>query len=121
GSLVEKDGNDWRVLDPGPNWVGSTSLMVLDDRFVAASDDRIRAWDGQSWHSIASVTPGQRSQEGVASIMVHDGHLLAAGGFAGINGVPMNMVAQVRLSCCGSPDFDGDGQPGTSDDIAAFF
>jgi hypothetical protein len=122
--LASWDGTSWRLLPrpPSSSWLSMTPYTMCSDGhevFAGGSGSDIVAWDGRRWR-IAGVMDTWWSY--VSSLMVVGDDLIAAGNFGGINGHVANMVARIRIApCCGSADFDNDGESGTDADIRAFF
>jgi hypothetical protein len=101
----------------------SQLLVHGDELIMAGAGPEVVAWDGRRSRTLAHMGGGGPSFfPEVVGAMIDNDDLVLAGSFSSIDGQVANMVARATLlHCCGSPDFDADGAPGTDQDIQAFF
>jgi hypothetical protein len=95
---------------------GSFTSVGGSDGVPPVASPYLAAWNGSSWRALANVN-GQ-----VWSIASEGEDILIGGLFTAVNGQPAHNFARLRLrGCCGSSDFNADGDFGTDQDIEAFF
>jgi hypothetical protein len=131
------DGTSWHALGAGVDGV-VRSLIPFDGELIAGglfthaggiSASHIAAWNGTSWHALgagvstpAGVAGDLNEPEGIIATMIFEGDLVVGGSFSTAGGEVSAFWARWRsISCCGSADFNCDGDIGTDADIGAFF
>jgi hypothetical protein len=121
--IARWDGTTLSLIEtPLPVWP-NTMLVVGDELLMAGDGGQIVAWNGNTWRVLGNLGTGVLGYWATVSSMVLSGDdLIIGGSFASVDGHVANLVAKIRYSsCCGSADFNGDGDSGTDQDITAFF
>jgi hypothetical protein len=82
----------------------------------------IAKFDGSSWRTLGTVQTILGNGDAVTDIQAMGDGVVIAGLFATIDGRVSHLFAKLdSIHCCGSADFNGDGDAGTDQDITAFF
>jgi hypothetical protein len=117
--------NDQWQAWPSP-YYGAIAMVTGGEIVALASnpdtDVVVAAYDGTSWRTLGTLAAYGPAGGGPSDLQACGDGLLVSGIFASINGQCSAMFARLpSIHCCGSPDFNGDGSPGTDADIEAFF
>jgi hypothetical protein len=121
------NGDQWQIW---PSPFNFALARLVGDELVAigltasnANETLIAAYDGATWRTLGTVDANSFSHSSNgANLQVYGDGLVIAGWFVSIDGLCSNMFARLpSIHCCGSADFNHDGDPGADADIAAFF
>jgi hypothetical protein len=118
-------GDQWQMW-PSP-FIAARSPVVMGGELVVdawpadnADENVIAKFDGSTWRTLGTVNA--TSGGGVLDMQALGRGVVIAGRFASIDGRVSHMFAKLdSIRCCGSADFNHDGESGTDADIAAFF
>ncbi len=122
------DGSVWSPMGAGFNSHVLALARAANGQIVAGgsftlsgatSASFLAHWSGTSWSSLGGGT--NSTVRAMTSAPASD--IVVAGSFSSAAGEPAPRIARYTFGgpCCGSADFDGDGDIGTDADIEAFF
>jgi trimeric autotransporter adhesin len=142
GSLITRriarwDGAAWSALGAGMTGVAFShvnAISILTDGSVVAGGyfstaggvpvSNIARWDGLAWSRLSSglrPPPGTGLLGEALALATRGNELIVGGDFGLAGGTISPTLARWLTACCGTADFDGDGDAGTDADIEAFF
>jgi hypothetical protein len=112
-AVLAWNGTSWRSLLPA---IAGTAgaIHVQDGQLLVAIENDIYRWTGAAW------LPVESTNGTIDAMGAHNGELLALGRFS-MAGDGVSRAWASLSPCCGSADFDNDGDAGTDADIEAFF
>src|SRR5207248_2622284 len=117
------NGDTWQML-PSPFWGArarliSGQLIAFGASAANLNESLIAVLDGATWRTLEVV---QSPSGGVTDLQGCGDGIVIAGQFISIGGAVSHMFARLpSIHCCGSADFNADGDTGTDLDIEAFF
>ena len=128
-NIMKWNGTAWSTLGVGVT--GQVSSMteyqgglVVGGDIIAAGDQtayHVARWDGAAWHALGVGFGAYLGFQQVKMIGTVGGQLYAGGAFyLNMNAIDPRSTDVARWGVSDA-DFDRDGQPSTTEDIAAFF
>jgi hypothetical protein len=117
------NGATWRQVQANPPTADLRASLLADSARLLwmwgdGNGSPLYSYDGVSVSVIATITPQGHM---FARLGRTPDSILVASSMSSVGGVVVNNIARLPTACCGSPDFNGDGDAGTDADIEAFF